>query len=121
MMGWQRGRGSWWDLAGSLDSAGGTEPDARFTFANERTFLAWTRTAISFAALGGVILKSHPYAGILILAVSAVIWQLGRLARAPGQGHARPRHLFLITVAVTGVSLAVLVISFLGAEPGVFR
>ena len=89
--------------------------------ARARTELAWTRTAISFAALGGVILRSNPYAGVPILAVSAVIWQLGRLARAPGAGHARPRHLFLVTVAVTGVSLAALVISFLGSPPGGFR
>ena len=29
----------------------GTEPDPRFTFANERTFLAWNRTAL--ALIGG--------------------------------------------------------------------
>jgi putative membrane protein len=31
----------------------GTEPDPRFTFANERTFLAWIRTGLGFVA-GGV-------------------------------------------------------------------
>lgn len=30
----------------------GTEPDPRFTFANERTFLAWVRTALGFVAAG---------------------------------------------------------------------
>ena len=30
----------------------GTEPDPRFTFANERTFLAWIRTALGFVAAG---------------------------------------------------------------------
>lgn len=30
----------------------GTEPDARFTLANERTLLAWLRTAIAFAGAG---------------------------------------------------------------------
>ncbi|MGM7671564.1 YidH family protein [Microbacterium sp. A93] len=30
----------------------GAEPDARFTFANERTFLAWTRTALALVAAG---------------------------------------------------------------------
>ena len=34
----------------------GTEPDVRFTFANERTFLAWTRTALALIA-GGVALE----------------------------------------------------------------
>jgi putative membrane protein len=30
----------------------GREPDPRFTFANERTFLAWVRTALGFVAAG---------------------------------------------------------------------
>ncbi|WP_221584762.1 YidH family protein [Microbacterium sp. G2-8] len=34
---------------------GGTEPDPRFSLANERTFLAWIRTALAFIA-GGVAL-----------------------------------------------------------------
>lgn len=34
----------------------GDEPDARFTLANERTFLAWIRTALAFLA-GGVALE----------------------------------------------------------------
>ena len=30
----------------------GSEPDPRFTFANERTFLAWIRTGLGFLAAG---------------------------------------------------------------------
>jgi putative membrane protein len=37
----------------------GTEPDPRFTFANERTFLAWSRTALALVValivLGAVV------------------------------------------------------------------
>ena len=36
-----------------LDDEPGEEPDPRFTFANERTFLAWQRTAL--ALIGGGI------------------------------------------------------------------
>lgn len=36
---------------------GGKEPDARFTLANERTFLAWIRTALAFLA-GGIALEA---------------------------------------------------------------
>ena len=32
--------------------AEGTEPDPRFTCANERTFLAWIRTALAVIAAG---------------------------------------------------------------------
>jgi putative membrane protein len=41
---------------GSLDDERlhgvGQEPDPRFTFANERTFLAWNRTALALIAAG---------------------------------------------------------------------
>ncbi|RNE49667.1 YidH family protein [Corynebacterium alimapuense] len=37
----------------------GDEPDAQFTLANERTFLAWTRTALAFLA-GGIALGAFP-------------------------------------------------------------
>jgi putative membrane protein len=33
----------------------GSEPDPRFSFANERTFLAWIRTALGFLAAGVAI------------------------------------------------------------------
>lgn len=36
---------------------GGAEPDPRFTLANERTFLAWIRTALALLA-GGVALEA---------------------------------------------------------------
>lgn len=36
---------------------GGDEPDPRFTLANERTFLAWIRTALAFLA-GGIALEA---------------------------------------------------------------
>lgn len=36
---------------------GGEEPDPRFTLANERTFLAWIRTALAFLA-GGIAIEA---------------------------------------------------------------
>lgn len=35
----------------------GTEPDPRFTLANERTFLAWVRTSLAFLA-GAIALEA---------------------------------------------------------------
>lgn len=36
---------------------GGTEPDPRFSLANERTFLAWIRTSLAFIA-GGIAVEA---------------------------------------------------------------
>ena len=74
--------------------------------ARERTALAWTRTAISFAAVGGVVLKRDVVPGLILLAVALVIWELGRLP------HHRPGQLRLVTVTIVAVSLVVLVVSF---------
>jgi putative membrane protein len=49
------------------DSIGETEPDARFTFANERTFLAWHRTALALVVAGLAIAQFlPPFPGIPI-------------------------------------------------------
>jgi putative membrane protein len=51
----------------------GSEPDYRFSLANERTFLAWIRTALALLA-GGVLLdqfstKLEPHGVVLGLAI----------------------------------------------------
>ena len=91
--------------------------------ASERTSLAWTRTAISFGALGGVVLKENVITGLIILAIAPVVWQLGRItggcpreAGLPAVGVTRIR---LITVSIVGVSLLSLVVALFGhAVPG---
>ena len=55
----------------------GEEPDYRFTLANERTFLAWVRTALAILA-GGVLLEQfattlEPRALIVALALGLAI------------------------------------------------
>ena len=51
------------DTPGSADD--GTEPDPRFTFANERTFLAWSRTALALVVAGlGVVQLLPPFPGV---------------------------------------------------------
>jgi putative membrane protein len=44
---------------------GETEPDPRVTFANERTFLAWSRTALALVVAGlGVVQLLPPFPGV---------------------------------------------------------
>ncbi len=44
---------------------GGSEPDPRFTFANERTFLAWSRTALALVVAGlGIVQLLPPFPGV---------------------------------------------------------
>jgi uncharacterized membrane protein YidH (DUF202 family) len=76
--------------------------------AQERTALAWTRTALSFAAVGGIVLKRDVIPGLILLAVAPAIWQLGRLAYRDQQ------KLILLTAAVVAVAAVALVISFSG-------
>lgn len=42
------------------DELEGREPDARFTLANERTFLAWSRTALALIAAGLAVAQLLP-------------------------------------------------------------
>jgi len=59
----------------------GDEPDARFSLANERTFLAWIRTALALLA-AGVALEALdlPIERHVRLAASIVLVSLGVLA-----------------------------------------
>ena len=111
------------------DQAG--DPEERTPgLAEERTSLAWTRTAIAFAALGGIMLKANVVTGLIIVAVAPVIWQLGRVTRggapagdrlsaAPMAGATR---LFIITVTIAAVALVCLIVAIFGKSvPGALR
>jgi uncharacterized membrane protein YidH (DUF202 family) len=87
--------------------------------AGHRTDLAWTRSAISFAALGLVLVKIRPVVGAPVLIFSAVIWSLGRFARTPERAGGAGRRVLLVTVAVTLLALTALVLTLVGHDsPG---
>jgi putative membrane protein len=51
--------------AAARQGEGGSEPDPRFTFANERTFLAWSRTALALVVAGlGIVQLLPPFPGV---------------------------------------------------------
>lgn len=66
----------------STDRPEGVEPDVRFSYANERTFLAWNRTALALMTAGLAITQLLPpfdlplgrrLIGLPLLAVGTVI------------------------------------------------
>jgi len=94
--------------------------------ARERTSLAWTRTALSFGALGAAVLKANVITGLIILALVPVIWRLGRVTRgttAPGGFPAvGATRLFAIALTIVAVSLLCLVVAILGeSAPAALR
>ncbi|CAM3180403.1 DUF202 domain-containing protein [Corynebacterium godavarianum] len=101
----------------------GTEPDPRFTLANERTFLAWTRTALAFLA-GGIALEAFDLPGIdpatrsiiaAVIVVIAMAISLGaavrwaRLERALRHGRPLPAPA-IVPVLGVGIFLAAVVV-----------
>lgn len=90
-------------------------PDQDPGLARARTGLAWLRTAISFAAIGGVILKRDVPAGLIILVLSGVVWATGRVAGNPGL-MTQSRRLLLIALAVALVSVLALAVSLFGRQ-----
>jgi putative membrane protein len=116
---------------GSADD--GTEPDPRFTFANERTFLAWSRTALALVVAGlGVVQLLPPFPGVpwgrhvlgvpLIVfgAVVAVVaygeWVKSQRALRLGQPLPRsvmPRLLAVVITVIAVIAAVVVLVSAL--------
>ena len=103
---------------GSADD--GTEPDPRFTFANERTFLAWSRTALALVVAGlGVVQLLPPFPGVPwgrhvlgvpLIVFGAVVAVLAygewvKSQRALRRGDPLPRSVMprLLTVVITAI------------------
>jgi putative membrane protein len=111
------------DLNANQPGDDGTEPDPRFTFANERTFLAWSRTALALIVAGlGVVQLLPPFPGVpwgrhllgvplivfgAIVAVTAYIeWTRSQWAMRHGQP--LPRSIMPVIMTVVIAAMAVL-------------
>jgi putative membrane protein len=109
----------------------GTEPDARFTFANERTFLAWNRTAVALVVAGLAITQLLPpfpgipggrhivgvpliVLGIILSLASYRRWTQNQRALRLGQplpGSNLPRLLTVLVAAVAAVAAVLVLVS----------
>jgi len=104
----------------------GEDPDPRFSFANERTFLAWVRTALALVA-GGIGLEAFApplavpglrqmLAGLLVIAgivTSALAfrrWLRSEEAMREGRSLPAPTMAPWLSYGVAAVALAVFVL-----------
>jgi putative membrane protein len=95
-----------------------TEPDYRFTYANERTFLAWVRTSVALIGVGVAVVQFLPpfdvpggrrVVGLAFMAFGAALALVARREWAANQAAMRagaplPRSV-LVPVATAGVVL----------------
>jgi uncharacterized membrane protein YidH (DUF202 family) len=82
--------------------------------ARERTRLAWTRTAISFAAVGAVVLKSHPVPGLVVIALAVIVWGLHRVFPDTPSARTQSARLLAVTGTVVAVAIVALALALLG-------
>jgi putative membrane protein len=113
--------------AADASQASGAEPDARFTFANERTFLAWIRTALALVAAGLAIVQLLPpfhgihwgrraigmpliLLGAVVAVVSYIEWDANQraLRRGDPPRHSRLPLLLAVIIALVALAAAVL-------------
>ena len=103
-------------------SDAGTEPDARFTLANERTFLAWNRTALALVVAGlGIVQLLPPFPGVPLIVLGAVVsvtayleWRRNQTAlrrSEPIPQSVLPRILVVTITGVAALSAVVLLVS----------
>ena len=133
-----RGKSTVTDQPGSRDPAttstddDGTEPDARYTFANERTFLAWSRTSLALV-VGGLAIAQllPPFPGIpwgrhvigtpLILlgcavsVISYLEWKASQRALRHGQPLPRSRLPQILAIAIMVIGLIAAALALLSA------
>jgi putative membrane protein len=103
-----------------------SEPDVRFTYANERTFLAWNRTALALIATGVAATQLLPklqlewgrrLLGLPLIALGAVVaaeslrqWRANQRAMRRGDPLPRswmPLVLTIGIVAIGGIAVAI--------------
>lgn len=91
--------------------------DADPGLARERTKLAWTRSSVSFAAIGLLILKTRPVIGVPLLILSAIIWSIGLMRRTPALSGVPPRRILFVAICVFAIAAVALVITLTAHSP----
>lgn len=108
----------------------GTDPDVRFSYANERTFLAWNRTALALVAAGLAITAllpefELPYGrrliGVPLIALGAYLsfvayrrWEANERAMRLGEPLPRSNLPFVLAGGIVAAATVAAVVAMLG-------
>ena len=108
------------------------EPDARFTYANERTFLAWNRTALALIATGVAATQLLPefhvnggrrILGLPMIALGALVaftsfrhWKANERAMRRGQPLPRSPMPLVLSVGIGAVAVIAVVLALIGSN-----
>jgi putative membrane protein len=108
------------------------EPDVRFTYANERTFLAWNRTALALIATGVAATQLLPefhvnggrrILGLPMIALGAVVaftsfrhWKANERAMRRGQPLPRSPMPLVLSIGIGVVAVIAVVLALIGSQ-----
>ena len=108
------------------------EPDVRFTYANERTFLAWNRTALALIATGIAATQLLPefhveggrrILGLPMIALGALVaftsyrhWKDNERAMRRGEALPRSPMPLVLSIGIGIVAVIAVVLALLGAR-----
>jgi putative membrane protein len=117
---------------GDEDSTEEQEPDVRFTYANERTFLAWNRTALALVATGIAATQLLPdlhvsggrrILGLPLMALGALVavtsylhWKANQRAMRRNLPLPRSPMPLVLAVGVGVVAVIAVVLAFYGPK-----
>jgi putative membrane protein len=108
------------------------QPDVRFTYANERTFLAWNRTALALIATGVAATQFLPklnltwgrrVLGLPLIALGAIVagesfrhWKANERAMRRGQPLPRSLMPVVLSVGIVVVGILSVVVAAVGSK-----
>lgn len=119
-------------LVGPPPEAVGKEPDPRFSYANERTFLAWNRTALALISVGLAVTNLLPpfhlpfgrrVIGLPLIALGAFValaslreWAGNQRAMREGRPLPVARLPLLVSAVIGVVAVVALIVAAIGAS-----
>ncbi len=120
------------DPGGDTPHTDEVEPDVRFTYANERTFLAWNRTALALIATGIAATQLLPQfhlaggrkilglpmigLGALVALTSFTHWKANQRAMRRGQPLPRSPMPLVLSIGIGLIAVIAVVLAVAGSK-----